>query len=409
MYQRRNKEISSVKKHFRIDGAHLVPLFCFVFVSCLPAMGQTVSLELRTKTGRAEFHVGEVILLDLLFVASTPNAYERNGGIALPESYPMPDTFLVEPHEGWADPLGDYRKALFKAMHSGHFPMAGSILSAKHVLGREPYVLSLILNDYVRFSRPGRYALQVQDSGVTTVTTQLGVMPEHLSLTSNRLELVIVPADSEWQQNKLRETLESLAQLQEIIDSHARSYSGSLSDSCVSLRAMGIPAAGTTMVGALRNEDLFSRCSFQVGILEFPDPKFILVQFRKRLNDPDFAVTYTFFNTMAMISLLAEGHADQLFGPNHEKIDRRLEQQLLSLVSVKRGEAKTETISTLVSMCFAAYGGDLGEFAYVPREPSRLNIRVLQVATANFQQLSPGVQNILRNYQKAHGLETAGP
>ena len=398
-----------MKKHFRIDGAHLVPLFCFVFVSCLPAMGQTVSLELRTKTGRAEFHVGEVILLDLLFVASTPNAYERNGGIALPESYPMPDTFLVEPHEGWADPLGDYRKALFKAMHSGHFPMAGSILSAKHVLGREPYVLSLILNDYVRFSRPGRYALQVQDSGVTTVTTQLGVMPEHLSLTSNRLELVIVPADLEWQQNKLRETLESLAQLQEVIDSHARSYSGSLSDSCVSLRAMGIPAAGTTMVGALRNEDLFSRCSFQVGILEFPDPKFILVQFRKRLNDPDFAVTYTFFNTMAMISLLAEGHADQLFGPNHEKIDRRLEQQLLSLVSVKRGEAKTETISTLVSMCFAAYGGDLGEFAYVPREPSRLNIRVLQVATANFQQLSPGVQNILRNYQKAHGLETAGP
>ena len=398
-----------MKKHFRIDGAHLVPLFCFVFVSCLPAMGQTVSLELRTKTGRAEFHVGEVILLDLLFVASTPNAYERNGGIALPESYPMPDTFLVEPHEGWADPLGDYRKALFKAMHSGHFPMAGSILSAKHVLGREPYVLSLILNDYVRFSRPGRYALQVQDSGVTTVTTQLGVMPEHLPLTSNRLELVIVPADSEWQQNKLRETLESLAQLQEVIDSHARSYSGSLSDSCVSLRAMGIPAAGTTMVGALRNEDLFSRCSFQVGILEFPDPKFILAQFRKRLNDPDFAVTYTFFNTMAMISLLAEGHADQLFGPNHEKIDRRLEQQLLSLVSVKRGEAKTETISTLVSMCFAAYGGDLGEFAYVPREPSRLNIRVLQVATANFQQLSPGVQNILRNYQKAHGLETAGP
>jgi len=372
-------------------------------------MGQTVSLELRTKTGRAEFHVGEVILLDLLFVASTPNAYERNGGIALPESYPMPDTFLVEPHEGWADPLGDYRKALFKAMHSGHFPMAGSILSAKHVLGREPYVLSLILNDYVRFSRPGRYALQVQDSGVTTVTTQLGVMPGHLPLTSNRLELVIVPADSEWQQNKLRETLESLAQLQEVIDSHARSYSGSLSDSCVSLRAMGIPAAGTTMVGALRNEDLFSRCSFQVGILEFPDPKFILVQFRKRLNDPDFAVTYTFFNTMAMISLLAEGHADQLFGPNHEKIDRRLEQQLLSLVSVKRGEAKTETISTLVSMCFAAYGGDLGEFAYVPREPSRLNTQVLRLASANFDQLSPGVQNILNNYRKAYGLKSIGP
>jgi hypothetical protein len=372
-------------------------------------MGQTVSLQLRAKAGRTEFHVGEVILVDLLFVASTPNAYERNGGIALPERYPMPDTFLVEPHEGWVDPLGDYRKALFKAMHNGHFPIAVSSLSAKHVLGPEPYVLSLILNDYVRFSRPGRYVLQVQDSGVTSVTTQLGAMPERLALTSNRLELVIVPADSEWQQNQLRETLDTLAQLQEVIDTHARSYSASLSDSCISLRAIGTPAAGATMVDALRNEDLFSRCSFQVGLLEFPDPKFILARLRERFNDPDTPVTYAFFNTMAMISLLAEGHSDQLFGPNHEKIDRRLEQQLLSVVSLKRGEAKEEAIITLVNMCFAAYGGPMGEFAHVPREPSRLNTRVLQVATANSERLPSGVQSILRNYRKAHGLETPRP
>jgi len=51
----------------------------------------------------------------------------------------MPDTFLVEPREGWVDPLGDYRKALFRAEHSGHFPMAGSMFFAKHVLGLEPY------------------------------------------------------------------------------------------------------------------------------------------------------------------------------------------------------------------------------------------------------------------------------
>jgi hypothetical protein len=284
----------------------------------------------------------------------------------------MPDNFSVEPSEGWVDPLGDYRKALFRAEHSGHFPIARSTMSSKHVLGPEPYVLSLILNDYVRISRPGRYVLRVEDTGVIPITTGLGVMPEHLALTSNPLELVILPADSEWQQNKLRETLETFAQLQEVIDSHARSYSSSLDESCISLRAMGISDAGNIMVDSLRNEDLLSHCSFQAGILEFPDPKFILVQFRKRFSDPGFPVTYTFFNTMAMISLLVEGHADQLFGPNQEKIDRRLEQQLLSVVPLKRGEAKAETISTLVEMCLAAYGGDMGEFAQVPREPSRL-------------------------------------
>jgi hypothetical protein len=60
-------------------------------------------------------------------------------------------------------------------------------------------------------------------------------------------------------------------------------------------------------------------------------------------------------------------------------------------------------------MCFAAYGGDMGEFTNVPKEPSPLNTQVLQVATANFEQLSPGVQKIVNNYRKAHGLETTRP
>lgn len=389
----------------RIQCIHFGALIWLVLVSCGVARCQAVSVELKTKTGRNQFHVGEVILLDLLFVASTPDAYERNGGKAFPEPYPMPDTFLVEPQEGWIDPLGDYRKAFFKAMHSGHFPIAESRLSAEHVLGLEPYVFSLILNDYVRFFRPGRYILQVQDSGVTPVAAQSGA-PQQLVLTSNRLELDILPADSEWQQNLLREALDALAQLQEAIDSHARSHRSSLDESCVGLRALGVPAAGTAMVDSLRNEDLFSHCSFQAGILEFPDPKFILVRLRKRFNDPDFPVTYTFFNTMAMVSLMAEGHSDHLFGPGQEKIDRRLEQQLVSVISLKRNQAKAESISTLVKTCFAAYGSDTGEFARVPREPYRLNSRVLQIATANSEQLSPGVQIILQNYRKAHGLET---
>jgi hypothetical protein len=353
--------------------------------------------------------MGEAILVDLLFAANTPNTYERNGGIALPERYPMPETFLVEPHKGWADPLGAYRNALFKAMQSGKIPISYSGFSAKHVLSPEPYVLSLILNNYVRFSRPGRYVLQVQDSGVTSVVTQLGAVPEHPSLTSNRLELVILPADSQWQQKQLREALDGLAQFQEVINSHARSYKSSLGDSCIDLRAMGIPAAGTAMVDALRNEDFVSRCSFQVGILEFPDQKFILERLRERFKDPDFPVTYTFFDTMAMVSLLAEGHPDQMFGPSREKIDLRLERQLLSVVSRKRGEAMTQTINTLVAKRFAEYGSTVSGYTLISKKPSPLDNEILQIAAANLEQLSPWIQNILRNYRKANGLENPSP
>src|SRR5579864_9387834 len=100
-----------MKTHFRTEGIYLVLLLYFLIAFCSSASGQTVTLQLKTKTGRTEFHVGEVILLDLLFISGAPNSYERNVGTALPEELPMPDTFLVEPQTGWADPLGEYRKA----------------------------------------------------------------------------------------------------------------------------------------------------------------------------------------------------------------------------------------------------------------------------------------------------------
>ena len=76
--------------------------------------------------------------------------------------------------------LGDYRKALFNAMHSGHIPDVWILLVRKTRIGRGTFRFLLILNDYVRFSRPGRYFLQVQDLGVTSANTQLGVIPSTL-------------------------------------------------------------------------------------------------------------------------------------------------------------------------------------------------------------------------------------
>ena len=206
-----------MEKHFRLRFIHFASLCCVIFVSCLSTSGQTVSLQLRTKPGRTEFHVGEVIPIDLLFTATTPNSYERNRGVQLPEPYPMPDTFFIEPREGWADPLGDYRKALFEAMHSGHFPMGGSIFSAKHVLRQEPYVLSLILNDYVRFFRPGRYALQIQDSVFSNDTARrdVGTSCVDIESTGNSHP----PGRFRVAAESVRESLDSLAQLEEAIGS----------------------------------------------------------------------------------------------------------------------------------------------------------------------------------------------
>ena len=277
-------------------------------------------------------------------------------------------------------------------------------MTSNIVLSPKPYALpSVVLNDYVRFSRPGVYTVQVQDSRVTSITTRMGTPSERLTLASNRLELTILPADAKWQQDQLREAVAPLTKLRQAIDSGARSYQSSLVDRCITLRALGTNEAGAAMVDAIRDEALFSRCSFQAGIWEFPDRRFILEQMRALLKDPEVPISYTFFSTMATVSVLAGSHPNQLFTGDPPKIDQQLEQQILASLPSKQGQAKIRTINTLVGISFAKYGGTMGDLMRAPKKLSGLDSRVLQVATANFGQLSPSAQSTLRNYRKAQG------
>ena len=374
--------------------------FCFLglvlLVTCQISFSQNVSIGVRTSNDDVEFHVGEEIPIDLVYVASLPNTYEVNTSVGYPERIPMPDLFLVEPHNGWADPLGGYREAMSKALN-----FVG-VLVGNSPIGPKPFTLRLILNDYISFSRPGHYTLQVQDSRVFPVAVKSGVRigraqsVSSLLLTSNQLELTILPAGAEWQQDQLQAATDSFAQLQQAIDSHARSYKANVRDSCIILRSLGTPAAADIMVDATRDEELFSTCSFQTGVLQYPDKKLILKKMRKRFNDPNFPVSYTFINTMAMISIMANGHPDQAFTiADREKADRELEQQLSALLSAKQGKAKAVAINTLISM-------------WSFKKPSRLKSKVLQVATANFEQLSPHNKRILTDYLTAHGMTSPG-
>jgi hypothetical protein len=391
-----------IEKRVRTCLPHLVILSFLMCVALLSAAGQDPSLQVRTKSGRTEFRVGEVILLDLIFAANTSDTYGLIAGGEFPDRYPLRDTFQVQPDRGWEDPLGDYRVALFKAETIGHFPIARSFMTSNIVLSPKPYALpSVVLNDYVRFSRPGVYTVQVQDSRVTSITKRMGTPSERLTLASNRLELTILPADAKWQQDQLHEAVASLTRLRQAIDSGARSYQSSLADSCITLRTLGTNEAGTAMVDALRDDALFSICSFQAGIWEFPDRRFILEQMRALLKDPEVPISYTFFSTMATVSVLADKHPDQLFTGKPRKIDQQLEQQILASLPSKQGQAKIGTINTLVGISFAKYGGNMGDLVRAPKKLAGLDSRVLQVATENVGQLSPSAQSTLRNYRQA--------
>lgn len=383
--------------------SRLAILCLLVGISDLTAIGQAASVELRTTSGRTDFRIGEVIPVELIFTAEVQNTYRLDPVKELPEKYPLQDTFRVEPEEGWEDPLGDYRNAVFKAETSGHVGIDGSVLSSSIPLSPKPFRLSVVLNDYVRFSRPGVYRVYVQDSRVRPIVNANNGL-EHVSLTSNRLELKILAADALWQKDRLREAISSLAELRQAVDSHARSYRSNLADSCVTLRTLGTKEAGAAMVQALRDERLFSTCSFQGGLWGVPDRRFILAQMRLLLKDPEVPISLTYYDTLATVSVLAGGTADQLFAPSPRNLDRKLEGQILASLSSKTRPAKTITIETLVGISFGNYGGSAGGFVKTPKKLSRVDSRVLRIATDDFGQLSAFAQNTLQNYRRANAL-----
>ena len=113
---------------------------------------QDVRFVVETANGQTRFRVGETIPLKLSFTSSAAKkyqinlaAYDRSGRM----SY---ETFAVEPDGNWSDPL--------RAYFAGGAHMMGG-LSTSRFLSSRPTVISVDLNEWVRFDRPGDYVLRV--------------------------------------------------------------------------------------------------------------------------------------------------------------------------------------------------------------------------------------------------------
>jgi hypothetical protein len=75
------------------------------------ARAQDVSLEVRTKDGRAEYRIGEPIALQMVFT-STNQQYVVDTSFRYPALQGSQDDFLINPKEGTSDPMEDYRRAI---------------------------------------------------------------------------------------------------------------------------------------------------------------------------------------------------------------------------------------------------------------------------------------------------------
>jgi hypothetical protein len=342
------------------------------------ARAQDVSLEVRTRDGRAEYRLGEPIALQMVFT-STNKQYVVDTSFHHPAPQRSQDDFLINPEEGTGDPMEDFHRAMAKmrVFDSGGLRGIGLLRS-------DPILLDLYLNDYVRFSKPGRYVLTLRDRRVSAVRRSSDEPAQVIELISKPLGLTILAADAEWQKQQLDSALEAL-----------KKRPGVNAVACRTLTSLGTAEAEVAMVDALEDEYETMGCGFSQSLLGVSHRRIVVDRMQQKLESPEASVSPPFVETMATLMVLEEkGETD--FSQLQKEARKQINDDLFALLAEKKGSARIAAISTLVNESLQDSG----------IEGSMRSAQVLRLAAEVFDQLSSQAQNTLLS---ARWADIAGP
>ena len=331
------------------------------------ARAQDVSLEVRTKDGRHEYRIGEPIPLELVFTSSSKQ-YMVDTSFRYPALQGNQDDFLVDPKGGSSDPMEDYRRALSS---NQLFDMGG--LRGIGRLGVEPVVLDFYLNSYVRFSKPGHYALTVRSRRVSVARRSWNEPSQEIDVVSKPLSLTMLVADGEWQKQQLDSAREAL-----------KKRPGVNVNACQALASLGTAQAEAAMVDTLEDEYEAQGCGFSYQLFGVKNRKFVLDQMQQKLETPQASISPEFVAAMAtLMTLEEEGGKD--FSQHQSEARKHIIDGLFAVLNEKKGPARITAISTLVNESLLNSG----------IEDSSRGAQVLRLAAEVFDQLSPQAQSTL--------------
>lgn len=277
-------------------GAALLPLFIYASAeSSAPSQPEGASLLLSLKGGDQQFHVGEVIPLQLSFSSSIPGryrvdmaSYDRSGRMTSEE-------FHLEPRDGWSDPLTDY-------FDSGLFSFMGGGGRGIPELGTEPKTIDLDLNEWVRFDRPGHYRLSVSSSRVQPKDRSSS--GERFTITSNEVDFEIVPADLEWAQQQVARSVTAFSSTDQDAAAHAAR----------TLRFLGTENAVSAIVEKFRGDEDGYDLDYLFGLIGSPNRAFVVHEIAAALDVNDHPISPVFLRTLAVLAYRLD-HPEPLPSP----------------------------------------------------------------------------------------------
>lgn len=272
--------------------ASAILLFLAALVQIPTAVAQPpgdspVTLTLRLAEGRRQFRPGELIPIELEFSSATPKrftvdgaTYDRSGRLAI-------DEFVIDRIDDVSDPMLDYFAASGGSIGGG--------IRGMGVLGEKPFTVTLDLNDWFRFDKPGSYTLAVKTRRVTDESV---TPPVVVPVASNTVTFEILPRDAAWEAS----TLESASRLADATPSPFGAKPG-----CRVMRFLGTQAAAIEMIRRF-GADGGQGCDFDymAGLFGAPDRAAVVRAMEGGLRAADQPVTAGYLRTLATLSIYVQ-------------------------------------------------------------------------------------------------------
>lgn len=312
------------------QGLVIAIFVLFSLPSPLTAQQPQATLTLQTQNGETTFHIGERIPLKLTFSSPNDTDYRivpliRGRG----SEFDCNRFEVVSPATGWSDPYEMYYKQ--DLIRTGHGWPAPPLKESR------PVEAAVDLNEWIRFDQPGNYTVRIVSNCINESHGNSGY-----PLTKT-IELRIVPATPEWQNEKFQS-------LKRNLDPEHVETGGDFEGARADLKYLATPDAIDEMTSRLRNEkyNFADQCS--MGLMGLPPAmrETAIASMNKRLEEPDFPINQWFFSTLSFLHV-TPGSDKESIKRQREAVNPILWSAIFSAIKRKDPAAKAQTVQTLLS------------------------------------------------------------
>jgi len=255
-----------------------------------PPLDPKVLLKVTVVGDRREFHMGEIIPIELAFSSRIKDRYRVNEAQYDRSGRMNYEHFVITPPEGAVDPLAEYFDA--------GMDMLGG-LTGFSFLSRKAWTIRLNVNEWLRFTKAGEYKLKVASQRVEVADLQAAGGTSPVTTMSNEVTFKVLPPQPVWEKRVYEKAVAALSLIANASEQTNESKTAR-SKALETLRFLGTPQATHELVQQLR-EDWGGGTDCFFGIISSPHRDVAREALEQALADPDHAIGETFLDALSFV------------------------------------------------------------------------------------------------------------